>query len=61
VKLDLVFECIQEAGLKVHAVKSFFGKDAVLECLGYWITHKGIQPLPKKVEALTNLVPLTMK
>jgi hypothetical protein len=59
-KLTLVFERIQSAGLKVNAVKSFFGKNAV-EYLGYWITRKGIQPLPKKVEALKNLLPPTNK
>jgi hypothetical protein len=59
-KLDLVFERIQEAGLKVNALKSFFGKDAI-EYLGYWITGKGIQPLPKMVKALQNLVPPTTK
>ena len=59
-KLALVFERIQSAGLKVNAVKSFFGKHAV-EYLGYWITRNGIQPLPKKVEALKNLLPPTNK
>jgi hypothetical protein len=59
-KIALVFEQIQSAGLKVNAVKSFFGKHAV-KYLGYWITRKGIQPLPKKVEALKNLLPPTTK
>ena len=59
-KLALVFKWIQSAVLKVNAVKSFFGKHAV-EYLGYWITRKGIQPLPKKVEALKNLLPPTTK
>jgi hypothetical protein len=60
VKLDLVFEQIQDAGLKVNTVESFFGKD-VVEYLGYWITRNGIQPLPKKVVALKHLAPLTTK
>jgi hypothetical protein len=59
-KLTLVFERIQSAGLKINAIKSSFGKNAV-EYLGYWITRKGIQPLPKKVEALKNLLPPTTK
>jgi hypothetical protein len=46
--------------LKVNAAKSFFGKNAI-KYLGYWITHKGIQLLPKQVEALQNLLPPTMK
>jgi hypothetical protein len=28
-----------------------------LEYLGYWITHHGIQPVSKKVEAISNLTP----
>ena len=59
-KLALVFSRIQNAGLKVNAVKSFFGKNAI-KYLGYWITRKGIQPLPKKVEALKNVLPPTTK
>jgi hypothetical protein len=59
-KRDLVFEHIQEAALKVHPFKSFFGKDAVTY-FSYWITHKGIQPLLNNVDALQNLVPPTSK
>jgi hypothetical protein len=60
-QLVLLFEQIQSAGLKVNAVKSFFGKNAV-GYLCYWITRKGIQPLPpKKVKVLTNLLPPTTK
>ena len=35
---------------------SFFGKPE-LEYLGYWVTRQGIQPLPKKVQALQQLAP----
>ena len=59
IKLNLVFERIQNAGLKVNAIKSFFGKN--VEYLGYWITRQGIQPLHKKVEAFKNLLPPTTK
>jgi hypothetical protein len=52
--LDIVFHRLQEAGLKVNAKKSFFGKDE-LEYLGYWITQQGIQPISKKVEAIKNI------
>ena len=55
-QLDKVLTRLKEAGLKVNAKKSFFGKPE-LEYLGYWITRHGIQPLPKKVEAITNLAP----
>ena len=53
--LDIVFHRLREAGLKINAKKSFFGKDE-LEYLGYWISRKGIQPISKKVEAIKNLV-----
>ena len=53
-KLDKVFNKLQNAGLKVNAKKSFFARGE-LEYLGYWITRKGIQPIPKKVEAIKNL------
>ena len=60
-KLDLVLQRIERAGLKVNAKKSFFAKEE-LEYLGYWITRDGIQPLPKKVEAILRIAePKTRK
>jgi hypothetical protein len=59
-KLALVFKRIQSAGLKVNTIKSFFRKNTI-EYLGYWITRKGIQPLPKKGEVLKNLLLPTTK
>ena len=53
-KLEKVFSRIQSAGLKINADKSFF-RYAKLEYLGYWITRKGIQPIPKKVSAMINI------
>ncbi len=50
-KLERVLARLQEAGLKINANKSFFARTE-LEYLGYWITREGIQPLPKKVEAI---------
>ena len=50
-KLELVFQRLQEAGLKVNANKSFFAKSE-LEYLGYWVTREGIMPLPSKVKAI---------
>jgi len=54
--LEQVFKRLKSAGLKVNAKKSFFGKGE-LEYLGYWITRKGIQPLPKKIEAILAIKP----
>ena len=50
-KVDEVLTRLKNAGLKVNAKKSFFGRGE-LEYLGYWITREGIQPVPKKVDAI---------
>ena len=60
-KLERVLSRLQQAGLKVNANKSFFARTE-LEYLGYWITREGIQPLPKKVEAIMKIdAPKTRK
>ena len=59
-KLEAIFEHLQEAGLKVNAKKSFFGKDS-LEYLGYWVTREGIQLLEYKVSAIRRIAVLTNK
>jgi hypothetical protein len=53
-KLDEVLRRVRLAGLKINARKSFFAKSE-LEYLGYWVTRKGIQPMPKKVDAMMRL------
>ena len=55
-QLEKVFERLQQAGLRINAKKSFFGRPE-LEYLGYWVTRDGIKPLPKKVQAIVNLEP----
>jgi hypothetical protein len=52
--LDIIFQRLQQASLKVNARKSFFGKEE-LEYLGYWIMHTGIQPITKQVEVIKNI------
>ena len=54
--LDSVLIRLKQAGLKVNAKKSFFCQHE-LEYLGYWITRDGIQPIPKKIEAIKNIAP----
>ena len=46
-QLSKVLKRLEEAGLNVNAKKSSFCQPE-LEYLGYWITRKGISPLPKK-------------
>ena len=53
-QLGEVLTRLQKAGLKVNAKKSFFGRHE-LEYLGYWITRKGVMPMPKKVAAIKNI------
>jgi hypothetical protein len=40
-KLEEVFRRLQDAGLKVNATKSFFGR-LEEEYLGYWVTRDGM-------------------
>ena len=59
-KLEEVFSRLQEAGVKVNAVKSAFSKTE-LEYLGYWITRSGVQPMPNKVKAIHAISPPTSR
>ena len=60
-KLETVLKRLKKAGLKVNAKKSFFGKQE-LEYLGYWITRKGVMPVPTKIDAIKNIAtPKTTK
>ena len=59
-KLDEVLRRLNKAGLKVNAKKSHFCTDEV-EYLGYRISRKGIQPIPKKVDAIQNIAVPTTK
>jgi hypothetical protein len=47
---------MSNAGLKVNAEKSFFGRTE-LDYLGCKISRDGIRPDPKKVEAVTRPTP----
>ena len=55
-KLEQVLTRLQEAGLKINASKSFFGRTQ-LEYLGYNISREGLRPSQKKVEAILQLSP----
>jgi hypothetical protein len=60
-KLECVLKKISDKSLRVNADKSTFCATEI-EYLGYWISRSGIQPVPKKVEAIKNLVrPTTRK
>ena len=55
-KLEEILKRLRDAGLKVDAKKSSFRRHE-LEYLGYWVTREGVQPVPKKVEAIHNIAP----
>ena len=55
-KLEEILKRLRDASLKVNAKKSSFGRHE-LEYLGYWVTREGVQPVPKKVEAIHNIAP----
>jgi hypothetical protein len=60
-KLELVLTRLQEARLKINAVKSFFAQTN-LEYLGYNISREGLRPSQKKVEAILQIkAPTTRK
>jgi hypothetical protein len=50
----MVLERLSLAGMRVKNSKSkFFAEQK--ECLGYWITRQGIQPIRNKVETILNI------
>jgi hypothetical protein len=57
-QLELVLKLLSEQGLRINAGKSTLFADKI-EYIGYWITKSGIQPMPKKVEAIKNMSPTT--
>jgi hypothetical protein len=58
--LEKVLTRLSEAGLKINAVKSFFGRTN-LEYLGYNISREGMRPSQKKVEAILQIKPPTTR
>jgi hypothetical protein len=53
-KVDVVLKCLADAGFRANLKKTFFAKSE-FDYLGFWITRKGIQPQPRKVEAILRL------
>ena len=59
-KLNVVLQRLEEYGFRANLRKSFFAQTE-LDYLGFWITRNGIQPQPKKVEAIRRLLPPVTK
>jgi len=53
-KLDIVLKRIEDAGFRANVRKCYYAKDE-LDYLGYQLTRQGVQPQPKKVEAICRL------
>ncbi|GFT06882.1 retrovirus-related Pol polyprotein from transposon opus, partial [Nephila pilipes] len=51
--LKIVFERLQQYGLKINISKSVMGADRI-EYLGFLITAEGCRPFPEKVETIIN-------
>ena len=58
-KVDKVLTRLEEAGLKVNGLKSFFGRKE-FEYLGCVLTPKGVKPVQKKVEGMLAIAPPKM-
>jgi RNase H-like domain found in reverse transcriptase/Reverse transcriptase (RNA-dependent DNA polymerase) len=53
-KLEKVLKRLKDKGFHANVHECYFAKGE-LEYLGYWLTRQGIQPQPKKVEAILRL------
>jgi hypothetical protein len=58
--VELVLQRLSDVGFAINLRKSSFAVTEI-DYLGYWITRRGIQPQPKKVEAIMRLTPPTTK
>jgi Reverse transcriptase (RNA-dependent DNA polymerase) len=58
--VELVLQRLADVGFAVNLRKSSFAV-AEIDYLSYWITQNGIQPQPKKIEAIMRLTPPATK
>jgi hypothetical protein len=54
--MERVLHILQKANFRANLRKCYFGESKI-DYLGYEITRDGIQPQPKKVEAIFKLSP----
>ena len=50
--LELTLNKLKGELLKCNIEKSFFGQTE-MEYLGFWVTHDGVKPINRKIEAIT--------
>jgi hypothetical protein len=58
-KASICLEYLEKAGFKANVRRSLFAVEE-LKYLGLWLTRTGLQPQPKKVEAISRLTPPKM-
>ena len=56
--IQLVFDCLRKAGLRLKPTKCSFGLPSV-KLLGYIVNNEGIAADPEKIQAIQNLAPPT--
>ena len=52
--LETVFKRLQDAGLKLKESKCYFFRSQI-HYLGHMLSAEGIQPLPEKLDSITNM------
>ena len=57
-KVQMFLDWLEKANFRANICKCFWGEHSI-EYLGYQISRNGIQPQPKKVEAIQKLKALT--
>ena len=57
-KLELTLNKTKEKRCKYNIEKLLFRKTEI-EYLGFWVTHNGVKPINKNIEAITNTKPTT--
>jgi hypothetical protein len=58
--LECVLKILSDKDLRINAEKSTFCADEI-EYLGYWVSKSGLQPVPKRLEAIKNMVRQTTR
>ena len=53
-KLELLLNKMKEKGPKYIIERLFFGQTKI-EHLGFWVTHNGVKPIIRNIEAITNM------
>ena len=54
-KVAIVLDRLQNSGLQVNVLKSFWVTTGPVEYLGFILTPQGIKPQPKKIQAIKDL------